>query len=169
MNLKEMAAELAALTVIKDAVKEATDALRDQIKDELINVGADMTKASVDNQEVAKVTLIMKDVDFVITSESAFVNHVAQHAPDEIVQKVRDSYKKVFIESLIINEDGTVFSTITGEQITFVQLTEKQPYVSTRFSTGGRETVMQALHDRRFNQLTWLSGYVMNQTQKEID
>lgn len=169
MNLKEMAAELAALTVIKDAVKEATDELREQVKDELINVGADMTKATVDNEDVAKITLITKDVDFVISNETAFVNYVNDHHPDEIVQKVRESFKKVFLENLVFNADGSVFSALTGEQIAFVQLVEKQPYISTRFATGGRETVMQALHDKRFNQLQWLSTYVENQKRKEID
>jgi hypothetical protein len=169
MNLKEMAAELAALTVIKDAVKEATDALREQIKEELINVGADMTKATIDSNDVAKITLITKDVDFIITSENAFVTYVSQHSPDELVQKVRDSFKKVFLESLAIGDDGTIFSTMTGEVITFVQLQEKTPYVSTRFTTGGRESVIQAIHDKRVNSLSWLSGYVQNQIVKEID
>lgn len=73
MNLKEIAAELAALTVIKDAVTEATNSLRELAKDELTNVGADMTKAVIDNQEVAKVTLVSRDVAFVITNESAFL------------------------------------------------------------------------------------------------
>ena len=48
MNLKEIASELAALTVIKDAVTEATNTLRELAKDELTNVGADMTKAIID-------------------------------------------------------------------------------------------------------------------------
>lgn len=169
MNLKEMAAELAALTVIKDAVKDATDTLREQIKDELINVGADMTKATIDNTDVAKVTLISKDVDFVISNENSFLAYVNMHHREEIVQKVRDSFKKAFIESLVINDDGTIFSTMTGEQITFVQLQEKTPYVSTRFSTGGREIVIQAIHDKRINNLPWLSAYVANPTVREID
>ena len=169
MNLKEMAAELAALTVIKDAVKDATDVLREQIKDELLNVGADMTKASIDNTDVAKISLISKDVDFIITNESAFINYVSAHSPHELVQKVRDSFKKVFLESLAMADDGTVFSTMTGEAITFVQLQEKAPYISTRFITGGREAVIQAIHDKRVTSLPWLSGYVQNQVVREID
>ena len=40
MNLKDIATELAALTVIKDAVVEATNELRELAKTELTNVGA---------------------------------------------------------------------------------------------------------------------------------
>ena len=65
MNLKDIASELAALTVIKDAVTEATNTLRELARDELTNVGADMTKAIIDNQEVAKITLVSRDVSCV--------------------------------------------------------------------------------------------------------
>ena len=73
MNLKDIATELAALTVIKDAVVEATNELRELAKQELTNVGADMTKAIVDNQEVAKITLVTRDAAYVITDEKAFI------------------------------------------------------------------------------------------------
>ena len=84
MNLKDIATELAALTVLKDAVKEATDHLRQLAKEELLNVGADMTKAIVDNQEVAKVSLVSRDCDFVITDERAFLAWVKENAGTEI-------------------------------------------------------------------------------------
>jgi hypothetical protein len=169
MNLKEIAAELAALTVIKDAVKEATDELRTLAKDELINVGADMAKAVVDNQEVAKVSLITRDVDFVIADEQAFKQWVVDNFATEIETKVRESFKKRFIETLAITPDNTIFSTLNGEILDFIQLEHKAPYVSTRFSPGGREAVIQAMHDKRITSLPWLNAYVENVIRKEID
>lgn len=169
MNLKDIATELAALTVLKDAVKDATDSLRQLAKEELLNVGADMTKAVVDNQEVAKISLITRDVDFVITNERAFLTWVLENASTEIEQRVRDSYKKVFIESLQIGADNAIFSTINGSFVDFVQLVVKEPYVSTRFAAGGREVVVQALHDRRLTALPWLNAYVQAPERKEID
>jgi len=168
MNLKEIATELAALTVLKDAVKDATDELRRLAKDELLNVGADMTKAVVDNQEVAKISLISRDVDFVITDEKAFVQWVKENAPSEIEEKVRDSYKKVFMESLQMGANDGVYSLLNGLFIDFVQLVIKEPYVSTRFATGGRDIVVQALHDRRLTSLPWLNSYVQS-ARKELD
>ena len=169
MNLKEIATELAALTVLKDAVKEATDQLRELAKQELLNVGADMTKAVVDNQEVAKITLISRDYDFVITDDRAFIAWVRENAPSEIEERVRDSYKKVFLQSMEMGADNTIFSTINGTFIDFVQFVVKEPYVSTRFAPEGRAAVIQALHDRRLTSLSWLSSYVQDATRKEID
>jgi hypothetical protein len=169
MNLKEIAVELAALTVVKDAVKEATDELRRLASEELQNVGADMTKAIVDNQEVAKISLISKDVAFVITDEQAFTKWVLDNFATEIEQRVRESFKKKFIETLAITAENAVFSTLNGEFVPFIGLEYKAPYVSTRFATGGREAVMQALHDKRITGLPWLSAYVENQQRKEID
>mgnify|MGYP000019486465 CR=1 FL=1 len=169
MNLKEIATELAALTVLKDAVKEATDQLRQLAKDELLNVGADMTKAVIDNQEVAKITLISRDVDFVITDDRAFLAWVRENASTEIEEKVRDSYKKIFIESLQITDNNGIFTAINGSFVDFVQLVVKEPYVSTRFAPEGRETVIQALHDRRLHALPWLAAYVQDTTRREID
>lgn len=169
MNLKDIAVELAALTVIKDAVKEATDELRNLAKDELINVGADMTKAQIDNQEVAKISLITRDVEFIITDEQAFVKWVAENFATEIEQKVRDSFKKKFIETLAITPDNAIFSTLNGEFLNFIGIDHKAPYVSTRFAPGGREAVIQAMHDKRITTLPWLNAYVENVTRKEID
>lgn len=169
MNLKEIATELAALVVLRDAVKEATDHLRQLAKDELLNVGADMTKAVIDNQEVAKISLISRDFDFVITDDRAFLAWVKENASTEIEEKVRESYKKVFMESLQMTDNNAVFSTINGSFVDFVQLIAKEPYVSTRFATGGREIVIQALHDKRLTALPWLNTYVQSPTVKEID
>jgi hypothetical protein len=169
MNLKEIAVELAALTVVKDAVKEATDELRRLASEELQNVGADMTKAVVDNQEVAKISLISRDVSFVITDEQAFTKWVIDNFSTEIEQRVRESFRKKFLETLAITAENGVFSTLNGEFLPFIALDFKEPYVSTRFATGGREAVMQALHDKRLSSLPWLAAYIENQHRKEID
>ena len=132
MNLKEIAVELAALTVVKDAVKEATDELRKWASEELQNAGADMMKAVVDNQQVAKISLITSDVAFVITDEQAFTKWVMENFATEIEQRVRDSFRKKFIETLAITPENSVFSTLNGEFLPFIALEFKEPYVSTQ-------------------------------------
>lgn len=168
MNLKEIAAELALLTVLKDLVKEATEELRELAKNELLNVGADMTKAVVDNQEVAKITLISRDCDFVINDDRAFLTWVRLNAPTEIEERVRDSYRKVFLQSLIINENNAIFSTINGALIDFAQLIIKEPYVSTRFAPEGRAAVTESLHDR-MGAMNQLASFMQTAIQKEIE
>lgn len=168
MNLKEIAAELVLLTVLKDLVKEATEELRELAKNELLNVGADMTKAVVDNQEVAKITLISRDCDFVINDDRAFLTWVRLNAPTEIEERVRDSYRKVFLQSLIINENNAIFSTINGALIDFAQLIIKEPYVSTRFAPEGRAAVTESLHDR-MGAMNQLASFMQTAIQKEIE
>ena len=168
MNLKEIAAELALLTVLKDLVKEATEELRELAKNELLNVGADMTKAVVDNQEVAKITLISRDCDFVINDDRAFLTWVRLNAPTEIEERVRDSYRKVFLQSLIMNENNGIFSTINGALIDFAQLIIKEPYVSTRFAPEGRAAVTESLHDR-MGAMNQLASFMQTAIQKEIE
>jgi len=169
MNLKEIAAELAALTVIKDAVTEATNHLRELAKDELTNVGADMTKAVVDNQEVAKITLVSRDMAFVITDEKALLTWVLENFSTETETKVRDSFRKKFIETLAITHENQIFSTLTGEVLSFVGLEQKPAYVSTRFAADGREVVLDAMREHRLTSLPWLNNYVESQRRKEIE
>ena len=169
MNLKDIASELAALTVIKDAVTEATNTLRELARDELTNVGADMTKAIIHNQEVAKITLVSRDVSCVVTDEKALVTWITENFPSEIEPKVRDSFRKKFLETLAITPDNQVFSTMTGEVLPFIGLDIKAPYVSTRFSPEGRAAVLDAIREHRVTSLPWLNIYVESQRRKEIE
>ena len=169
MNLKDIASELAALTVIKDAVIEATNNLRELAKDELTNVGADMTKAVIDNQEVAKVTLVSRDASFVVTDEKALVTWITLNFPSEIEPKVRDSFRKKFSETLAITPESQIFSTMTGEVLPFIKLDFQPPYVSTRFTPEGRAVVLDAIREHRVTSLPWLNMYVESQRLKEIE
>jgi|APGre2960657373_1045057.scaffolds.fasta_scaffold03980_1 hypothetical protein len=169
MNLKEIAAELAALTVIKDAVSEATNYLRELAKDELTEVGADMTKAVIDNQEVAKITLVSRDVAFVINNETAFLHWVEENFSTEIEPKVRDSFRKRFTETLAMTPDSKIFSTLSGEILEFMSVETKAPYVSTRFAPEGREIVLEAMREHRLTTLPWLNSYVESKRRTEIE
>jgi hypothetical protein len=169
VNLKDIAAELAALTVIKDAVTDATNNLRELAKDELTNVGADMTKAVIDNQEVAKVTLVSRDASFVVTDEKALLTWMTNNFPTEIEPKVRESFRKKFLETLAITPESQIFSTMTGEVLPFIGLDFKPPYVSTRFTPEGRAVVLDAIREHRVTSLPWLNTYVESQRLKEIE
>ena len=169
MNLKDIATELAALTVIKDAVVEATNELRELAKTELTNVGADMTKAIVDNQEVAKITLVTRDASFVITDEKAFIEYIKINFATELELKVRESFPKKFFETLAYTPEKQIFSTMTGEVLSFMDIDYKEPYVSTRFASDGRDIVLEAIRDRRVTSLPWLNVYIESQKHKEIE
>ena len=169
MNLKDIATELSALTVIKDAVVEATNELRELAKQELTNVGADMTKAIVDNQEVAKITLVTRDAAYVITDEKAFIEWIKLNFATELELKVRESFRKKLFETLAHTPEKQIFTTLTGEVLPFMGIDYKEPYVSTRFSSGGREIVVAAIKEGRAPSLPGLHFYMDYKKIKEIE
>lgn len=150
MNLRELALRLAAITVVADAAKEAKDRLRDEFATQLNAVGADAAKAALEGTEVAKVSLVSPKASAQVVHETAFVNFVESMRPDEIVKSVRDSYKKTFLENVIEN-NGEAIYTPTGEVLSFITFKPREPYVSTRFATGGRDVIASAFRTGAIN------------------
>jgi hypothetical protein len=150
MNLRELALRLAAITVVADAAKEAKDRLRDEFATQLNAVGADAAKAALEGTEVAKVSLVSPKASANIMNENAFVKFVEAERPDEIVKTVRDSYKKAFLEN-VVNNNGEAIYTPTGEVLSFITFKPRESYVSTRFSTGGREVIASAFRSGAIN------------------
>lgn len=150
MNLRELALRLAAITVIADAAKEEKDRLRDQFAARLNEVGADAAKAALEGTEVAKVSLVSPKASATINNDSAFVAFVEKDRPDEIVKTVRESYRKYVLDN-ISEIDGEAVYHPTGEVLSFVSFKPREPYVSTRFAKGGRETIADAFRNRTLN------------------
>ena len=71
MNLKELALQLSAITVIANAAKETKDRLRREFADALDAVGADSVKANLDGEEIAKVSLVTPKASPEIINEHA--------------------------------------------------------------------------------------------------
>lgn len=143
-NLRDLALELAAITVIADSAKEAKEKLRLEFAVALEAVGADAAKANLDDQEIAKVSLIKPKRSAVIVDDSAFLTWTKTHASTEIIQTVRESYRKVFIEDIEIQGDYAIHIP-TGEILDFVKIVDKQPYISTRFAPEGRTKIIDAI------------------------
>jgi hypothetical protein len=150
MNLRETALRLAAITVVADAAKDAKDRLRDQFADQLNAVGADAAKASLDDTEIAKVSLVSPKASASVVHEAAFIKFVENMMPTEIVKSVRDSYKKVFLENCV-NIDGKTIYAPTGEVVDFISFKNRESYVSCRFATGGREVIADAFRSGLLN------------------
>lgn len=143
MNLRELALRLSAITVIADAAKDAKDRLRDEFAQALNAVGADAAKAALNGTEVAKVSLVSPKPSPTVLDETAFTNWVKANREDEIVESVRESYRKHVMENIVL-VDGEAIYTGTGEVLKFVSFKQRESYVSTRFATGGREVITDA-------------------------
>lgn len=144
-NPKDLAQELAVVTLIADLSKEHRDALRLQLLEALELVGADSTSADVDGDRVAKVTKVTPKAKAVVNNESAFLAWVSQNRPDEVVSSVRESYKKSVLDRAAFTDDGTAIDADTGEVIPGLTQARGNGYVSTRFEKDGRQRLAYAL------------------------
>jgi hypothetical protein len=144
MNLRELAFQLSTVTLIADVAKEAKDRLRHEFALALDEVGADAAKAILEGEEIAKVSLIQPRSQAEIISEGAFLRWVKENYAFEIVESVRESFRKHLLESLE-NVDGRAIYPRTGEVLDFIEFQSRDPYIKTRFTGRGRETLTDAL------------------------
>lgn len=142
MGIKELSLELAAVTMIEQEAKKAKDALRARLKAEMDNVGADRVKAEIEGSQVAYVTTTKPKFKWVIKSDRKFIDWVKANNPGEIVESVRESSvdhllnKFTYLDDVVIDPNGEVVDWLEGS--------ETEPYLSTRFAADGRETLKNA-------------------------
>ena len=143
MNLKELALQLSAITVIANAAKETKDRLRREFADALDAVGADSVKANLDGEEIAKVSLVTPKASPEVINEYAFTEWVRANYESEIVQSVRESFRKKILDDLK-NVNGDAIHLETGEVLDFIAFNSRDSYISTRFTETGRELITDA-------------------------
>ena len=141
-TIKELSLELAAVTMIEQEAKKAKDALRARLKAEMDNLGADRVKAEIDGSQVAYVTTTHPKFKWVIKSDRKFIDWVKANNPGEIVESVRESSvdyilnKFTYQDDLVIDPNGEIVDWLEGSQ--------SEPYLMTKFAADGRETLKSA-------------------------
>jgi len=143
MNLRELAFQLSAITLIVDAAKVAKERLRREFASALEEVGADAAKAMLEGEEIAKVSLIHPKTSAQVLNESAFISWVKENWEYEIVESVRDSFRKHILDS-VENVDGKAIYPGTGEVLDFINFNSRDAYIATRCKDGGREALIEA-------------------------
>jgi hypothetical protein len=143
MNLRELAFQLSAMTLIADAAKEAKERLRREFATALDEVGADAAKAVLAGEEIAKVSRIQPRLTADIVNERDFVEWVKSNWEFEIVESVRDSFRKHILDA-VEHVEGKAIYPRTGEVLDFITFTARDPYIATRFAEGGREVLVEA-------------------------
>jgi hypothetical protein len=142
MGIKELSLELAAVSMIADEAKKAKDRLRAALQAEMDNIGADRVKAEYQENVIAYVTTTKPKFKWAIKSNNAFVQWVKANVPSEIVESVRESSvdailsKFNYIDDLVVDPNGEVISWLEG--------TQSEPYLMTKFSADGREMLKTA-------------------------
>ena len=143
MGIKELSLELAAVTMIEQEAKKAKDALRERLKAEMDAVGADRVKADIDGEQVAYVTTSKPKFKWVIKSDRKFIEWVKTNVPSEIVESVRESSVDKILKKFNYLDDVVIDSN--GEIVDWLEGSESEPYLTTKFHGDGRERLRGAI------------------------
>ena len=147
-NLRDLAFEIAAITTLVDYLDGKKDELRAQFAIAAAEAGADASKAMLEGQEIAKISVVSPKAKPQIIDEIRFFNHIKTFQPHEIHEVVRESFRKVWLERLCPHEDGAI-DPWSGEIVDFVQFGQSKGYISTRFQPEGREKIINAFRDHK--------------------
>ena len=143
MGIKETSLKLAAVSLIADEAKRVKDQLRAELQDQMDSVGADRVKAELDGETVAFVTTSKPKFKWIIKNDKKFVEWVKANCPSEIVESVRESSidnllnRFNYVDDLIIDPNG--------EPVDWLEGSESDPYLVTKFHSDGREKLRSAI------------------------
>ena len=143
MAIKDLSLKLAAISLLADQAKRLKDELRAELKAEMDSLGADRIKAELGDEVVAYITTTKPKFKWVIKSDRKFVEWVKANVPSEIVESVRESsidailHKFHYIDELVIDPNG--------EPVDWLEGSESEPYLTTKFHGDGRERLRNAI------------------------
>ena len=143
MTIKDLSLKLAAISLLADQAKRLKDELRAELKTEMDNLGADRVKAELGDEVIAYITTTKPKFKWVIKSDRKFVEWVKANVPSEIVEQVRDSSvdaildKFNYVDELVIDPNGEPIDWLEGSQ--------SEPFLMTKFHGDGREKLREAI------------------------
>ena len=143
MTIKDLSLKLAAISLLADQAKRLKDELRAELKTEMDNLGADRVKAELGDEVIAYITTTKPKFKWVIKSDRKFVEWVKANVPSEIVEQVRESSvdaildKFNYVDELVIDPNGEPIDWLEGSQ--------SEPFLMTKFHGDGREKLREAI------------------------
>ena len=143
MAIKDLSLKLAAISLLADQAKRLKDELRAELQAEMNAIGADRVKAELGDEVVAYVTTSKPKFKWIIKSDRKFIDWVKANVPSEIVESVRESSvdaildKFNYVDELIIDPNG--------EPVDWLEGSESEPYLVTKFHGDGREKLREAI------------------------
>lgn len=142
MAIKDLSLKLAAISLLADQAKRLKDELRAQLQAEMNELGADRVKAELGDEVVAYITTSKPKFKWVVKSDKKFIDWVKANVPSEIVESVRESSvdaildKFNYLDDIVIDPNGEVVDWLEGSQ--------SEPYLMTKFHSDGKETLKNA-------------------------
>jgi hypothetical protein len=143
MTIKDLSLKLAAISLLADQAKRLKDELRAELQCEMNNLGADRVKAELGDEVIAYITTTKPKFKWVIKSDRKFIDWVKTNVPSEIVETVRDSSIDKILEKFNYLDDVVIDSN--GEIVDWLEGSESEPYLTTKFHGDGREKLRDAI------------------------
>ena len=151
MTIKDMSLKLAAISLLADQAKRLKDELRAELQGEMNNLGADRVKAELGDEVIAYITTTKPKFKWVIKSDRKFIDWVKTNVPSEIVETVRDSSIDKILEKFNYLDDVVIDPN--GEIVDWLEGSESEPYLTTKFHGEGRAILRDALIGLKRNEL----------------
>jgi len=108
-------------------------------------LGADRVKAELGDEVIAYITTTKPKFKWVIKSDRKFIEWVKTNVPSEIVESVRESSVDKILEKFNYQDDLVIDSN--GEIVDWLEGSESEPYLTTKFHGDGRENGREKLRD----------------------
>jgi len=106
-------------------------------------LGADRVKAELGDEVIAYITTTKPKFKWVIKSDRKFIDWVKTNVPSEIVETVRESSVDKILEKFNYLDDVVIDAN--GEIVDWLEGSESEPYLTTKFHGDGREKLRDAI------------------------
>jgi hypothetical protein len=143
MTIKDLSLKLAAISLLADQAKRLKDELRAELQGEMNELGADRVKAELGDEVIAYITTTKPKFKWVIKSDRKFIDWVKTNLPSEIVETVRDSSIDKILEKFNYLDDVVIDPN--GEIVDWLEGSESEPYLTTKFHGEGRAKLRDAI------------------------
>jgi len=143
MTIKDLSLKLAAISLLADQAKRLKDDLRAELQGQMNELGADRVKAELGDEVIAYITTTKPKFKWVIKSDRKFIEWVKANIPSEIVETVRDSSIDKILEKFNYLDDVVIDPN--GEIVDWLEGSESEPYLTTKFHGDGRAKLRDAI------------------------
>jgi hypothetical protein len=143
MTIKDLSLKLAAISLLADQAKRLKDELRADLQAQMNELGADRVKAELGDEVIAYITTTKPKFKWVIKSDRKFIDWVKTNVPSEIVETVRDSSIDKILEKFNYLDDVVIDPN--GEIVDWLEGSESEPYLTTKFHGEGRAKLRDAI------------------------
>jgi predicted house-cleaning noncanonical NTP pyrophosphatase (MazG superfamily) len=143
MAIKDKSLRLAAISLLADQAKKLKDELRAELLAEMAELGADRVKAELGDEVVAYITTSKPKFKWIIKSDRQFIAWVKSNVPSEIVESVRDSSVEAILDKFNYVDDLVIDPN--GEPVDWLEGSQSEPYLMTKFHGDGREKLREAI------------------------